>query len=170
MPKKANRLSVIYGHEAGEDSGLELTEVLFNVLDASDKVVADRQYDIAELPQAIVDRVTAYGLNKVLTDRTSDETDKVAKLDAMDSVFAMLKDGEWKKERQVGAIVVSAEVEALAEWRTGGDIAMAQKALASYDKDTRKKILANPEVVKRAAAIKERREAVQVANLDDLAK
>jgi hypothetical protein len=45
----------------------------------------------------------------------------------------------------------------------------AQQALKGYDKATRDKILANPQIVALAEAIKLEREAAAVVSLDDLA-
>lgn len=161
MAKKA-RLSVAYYTE-------EMT-VQFKVLNPADQVVDSTEFSFEELPGEgeIRDKISLYGLNKLLTDRTSDEKDKEEKLVAMREVFDRLCNGEWAKERQVGAPVVSVAVEALAELK-GISVPAAQKALSSYKKEVRDKILANPQVTEIAERIKEERESAEAASLDDLA-
>lgn len=161
MAKKA-RLSVAY-----------LTEemvVQFKVLSADDQIVDSTAFSFDELPEdgEIRDKVSLYGLNKLLTDRTSDEKNKRDKLLAMREVFDRLCGGEWAKERVVGAPVVSVFVEALAELK-GISVPTAQKALSGYPKDTREKILANPKVTEIAERIKEEREESEEISLDELA-
>ncbi|KKK89163.1 hypothetical protein LCGC14_2735870 [marine sediment metagenome] len=120
--------------------------IMFSVLDEDDKEVIRQVYKLSDIPADNSAHVHAYGLNKVLTDRTSDEKDKVAKLTAMDEVFDLLCAGEWAKERQVGAVVVSPEVEALAEIMDL-TIPETQAALAAYEEPDRFEIPAYPEVV-----------------------
>ena len=152
------RLSVSYS-----DSYEDIT---FSVLDADDKVITNRVFSVIALPADNLAHVCAYGLNKVLTDRTSDEKDKNVKLQSMDEVYELLLTGEWAKERVVGAPVVGAEVEALADIMQLS-IPEAQAALAAYSKEQRKQILANEEVVKRAMKIRTRRSAATPASLDE---
>ncbi len=143
--------------------------VTFVALDEQDQIVAKREYLVNDLPSDNSAHTHAYGLNKLLTDRTSDIKDKMAKLDAMDTVFEFLCSGEWAKERVVGAPVVSCEVEALAQIMEL-KIPEAQAALAAYPKDTRKTILAHENVVKIADVIRKRRNAPDhvLASLDDM--
>lgn len=161
MGKKAQRLSVAYKTEE--------MAVIFTVLNSEDKPVERATFDFEALPEdgEIRDKVSLYGLNKLLTDRTSEKKDKIAKLDAMQEVFARLQAGEWAKERQVGAPVVSVFVEALAELKKIS-VPAAQKALAAYSKEVREKILSNQKVVEIAERIKEEREASEEVKLDDL--
>ena len=91
---------------------------------------------------------------------------KEAKLVAMSGVFELLCSGEWAKERIVGAPIVSAEVEALA-FIMKLSIPETQAALAAYPKEQRGKILANEEVVRGAAAIREGRKDAAPTSLDD---
>jgi len=81
--------------------------------------------------------------------------------------WEQLKQGIWEKEREGGGPTVSAEVEALAKLK-GKPVAAIQKALQTYDKATRKQILANPKVVEEAAKIRAAREAAQTVELDDM--
>ncbi|NGX46407.1 MAG: hypothetical protein K940chlam2_01597 [Chlamydiae bacterium] len=146
--------------------------ITFTVVDASggaDEVLATRDYEFDMLPETGEnrDKVALYGLNKLLTDRTSDEKDKVAKLDKMSEVFDLLCSGEWSKERVVGAPVVSVEVEALAQIKELS-VPQAQAALAAYDKDVRAQILGSAQVQKVAQEIRELRAATKVVSLDDM--
>ena len=152
------RMSVSYSDSYGE--------VTFDVLDEDDKGVDTRTYAIADIPADNSAHVHAYGLNKVLTDRTSDEKDKEAKLKAMDGVFEQLCTGEWAKERTIGAPIVSAEVEALADLM-GLSIVEAQMSLAAYPKEQRKTILAHENVVEVGRKIREKRAKAGTAALLD---
>jgi len=132
----------------------------------SENVVATKEYDPAELPDAIRPKVELYGLSKLLQDRSSDTDSGPEKLDAMTEVYEMLKGGQWEKERKTGAPVVSAEVEALAELK-GITVAQAQSALRKYTKEQRDKILSNAAIVEKAKAIRASRETAEV-DLGDL--
>ncbi len=149
---------------------VEAMEVTFDVFLNDAKVaLTGHTFCFADLPTEgdIADRVSLYGLNKLLTDRTSDEKDKGAKLDKMCDVMAQLETGEWAKERVVGAPVVSVEVEALAQMKELS-VPQAQAALAAYDKDVRAKILGSKEVQEVAQKIRETRAATEVVSLDDM--
>ena len=141
--------------------------VKFALIDENDHTVTTREYSVNDLPLDNSAHVHAYGLNKVLTDRTSGQKSKAAKLLEMDEVFELLKEGEWAKERVVGAIVVSPEVEALAAMQNM-TIADTQTALAQYDKDTRKAILGREDVQRAAKAIRGGRKEAPIKTLDDM--
>ncbi len=162
------KLSVKYGPDAKPISELavEDTTVTFFAM-KDDKVVEQRRFDLDDIGQENRQRILLYGINKLLTDRTSDEKDKVEKLFKMEAVFDMLKDGEWSKERVVGAPVVSVEVEALAQIKELS-VPQAQAALAKYDKDIRAQILGSEAVQKVAQEIRELRAATEVVSLDDM--
>jgi len=157
MAKRSQRLSVAYD----TDDML----VTFKVLDAADKVLATQSFDFDAVHDSLQEKVSLYGLNKLLTDRTSAEKNKTAKLSAMSDVMDSLSEGEWAKERVVGAIVVSPEVEALAELE-GLSIPQVQKALAEYDKDTRKNILGSESVQAKARELREARTEQVIPSLD----
>lgn len=159
MAKRSQRLSVSYNTE-------EML-ISFSVKNAADEVLSTQSFDFNDVHDSLQDQVSLYGLNKLLTDRTSDEKDKVAKLGSMVEVMRRLYEGEWAKERQVGAIVTSPEVEALAQIKEI-NVSTAQAALGAYDKETRAKILANPQVVELAAQIREARQQQEVPSLTDL--
>ena len=149
---------------------VEAMEVQFGVfLNESKVAIKERTFRFDDLPEDgdNKDKVSLYGLNKLLTDRTSDEKDKAAKLDKMSETFDLLCSGEWSKERVVGAPVVSVEVEALAQLKELS-VPQAQAALAAYDKDVRAQILATKEVQKVAQEIRELRAATKVVSLDDM--
>ena len=141
------------------------TLVLFQVIDDDDEEVAIVGFDLVALPMAVRQQVSLYGLNKLLTDRTSGVKNKGDKLDAMQDYFELLKKGEWAKERVVGAPVVGVEVEALAEIE-GISIAETQAALAQYDKETRKQILGGKPVQTKASELREARKDATPKSLD----
>ncbi len=142
------------------------SEVHFVVFDNEDKELDTLVIDGNDLPSENQHRSFLYGINKLLTDRTSGEKDKVAKLVGMSEYFDLLCTGEWSKERVVGAIVVGVEVEALAKLQELS-IPQAQAALAQYDKDDRKRILGSEKVQAKAKEIREAREGQEVAKLDE---
>lgn len=141
----------------------------FVVRDDKDRDLDQANFRFDELPTEgdIADRVSLYGLNKLLTDRTSDEKDKGEKLDKMQGVFALLCTGEWSKERVVGAPVVSVEVEALAFLKEIS-VPAAQAALAAYNKDVRAKILGSEQVQKAARKLRDVRAEALTTSLEDM--
>ncbi len=163
------KLSVKYGEKATPISEVMPVDSLvrFSAKKADGGVVATFSFDFDSLPHENQQRVSLYGLNKLLTDRTSDEKDKLAKLDKMEQVFDLLCSGEWSKERVVGAIVVSVEVEALAQLKEIS-VPQAQAALAAYDKDVRAQILGSEAVQEAAAALRLLRSEMEVRSLDDM--
>ena len=140
--------------------------VLFEVLRDDESSAAKGSFDLNDLDAVTRQRVALYGLNKLLTDRTSGEKDKLVKLDAMQDYFGLLKTGEWSKERVVGAPVVSTAVEALAELQNL-TVPQVQAALAQYDKDDRKRILESEKVQAKAKELQEARDEQEVAKLDE---
>lgn len=141
--------------------------VIFQVLDEDGKEVATRTYDLHDLPEDNRARCDAYGLNKLLTDRTSEFKDKVLKLKAMDAVWTLLCSGEWAKERAVGAIEVSVFVEALAQLKKMS-ISDTQASLGQYDKEVRAAILAREDVQLLGREIAHARATRKVPSLDDM--
>lgn len=132
----------------------------------SGDVVETETFQAREVADTIKTNVALYGLSKLLQDRSSDTDSGPEKLDAMRDVFAMLKGGQWEKERKAGAPVVSAEVEALASIKKI-TVAQAQAALRKYTKEQRDKILSNAAIVAKAKEIRAARENVDVS-LDDM--
>ena len=164
----SNKMIVRYGVDA-----LPITEapdsdvVTFIVKDDNDDVIGRQGFDFDEMPDGNRHRIFLYGANKLLTDRTSDDKDKLVKLDNMQGVFDLLMTGEWSKERVVGAIVVSPEVEALAQMQSIS-VPDVQAALAQYDKDTRKAILGRDDVQAKAKLIRAARKDAPAKTLDDM--
>jgi len=137
------------------------SSVIIMVKDGDSEI--DRKvFDFDELPTEIQDQVSLYGLNKVLQDRTSDQKDKVMKLEAMDQVWSMLIDGQWKKEREGGFPTVRSEIEAIAEIK-GVSVAAIQKALKGYTAEQKDKIFADPKVREKAAEIAAKRVETEVS-------
>ena len=133
----------------------------------SGDTVETEVFQAREVADAIKTNVALYGLSKLLQDRSSDTDSGPEKLDAMREVFAMLKSGQWEKERKAGAPVVSAEVEALASLKKI-TVAQAPSALRKYTKEQRDKILGNAAIVAKAKEIRAARDTVEVS-LDDMA-
>lgn len=147
----------------------EAMSVDVNIVDKeTNKSVADRSYKAQDIHDSVRHQVALYGLSKLLQDRASDVEVSPAKLDAMDEIHAQLKEGQWAKERKIGAVVTSPEVEALARLKSIS-VPAAQQALKAYPKEAREKILANPQIVELAAQIRKEREEAESVSLDDLA-
>lgn len=164
MPKASKAL----GLRAQEDT--QAMTVTIQVYDFEAETVEDQDvFVLADIAEKLRDRVTLYGVKKLLMDRTSQvKENPKAKLAAMAEVMARLGEGEWTAERVGGGLgIVSVEVEALAELK-GISIPDAQAALKAYSDEQRKKILASPKVQERAKAIKAKREGQEVEKLDDL--
>lgn len=134
----------------------------------ADKVIIDeRKFPASDLHDDVQTFTFLYGLSKILQDRCSGISVSDGKMEEMDEVFSMLKAGKKNRERQVGAPVVSAEVEALAALK-GVSIPDIQRALSKYPADVRKNILANEQVKAKADEIRAAREEGPDTSLDDL--
>lgn len=134
----------------------------------SKEIVDTHVFGAADVHEKVLPLTGLYGLSKVLQDRTSDVKTGPDKLAAMKIVYEQLVAGQWQKERVVGSPTVSANVEALAQFKKC-TIPQAQAALRRYDKAQREEIFATPEIAALSAAIKEAREQEEVVSLDDLA-
>lgn len=130
-------------------------------------VIGEHSFPVSDVHTSLHKLVALYGYSKLLQDRSSDITTGPEKITAMIEVAALLKSGEWEKERKVGAPVVRPEVEALAQLKncSVGDI---QATLKTYTKEAKEKVFSNPKVVALAAEIKAKRESGSV-DLSDLA-
>ncbi len=133
---------------------------------ATKETVSSEVFAAAEIHDSCKQKVALYGYSKLLQDRASDVEIGPAKLEAMRGVAAQLASGQWAKERKIGAIVTSPEVEALAALKEIS-VPAAQAALKAYPKEIRAQILASEAVVAKAAEIREAREGQEVTSLDD---
>ena len=134
----------------------------------TDEVIDNHSFPAADVHDDLKSLTALYGLSKLLQDRSSEVKTGPEKLAAMKGVAEQLAGGQWQKERKVGAPTVSAEVEALAQFKSI-TIPQAQAALRRYDKAAREQILAHSAIVALAKTIREAREGEDVASLDDLA-
>jgi len=133
---------------------------------ATKETVSSEVFAAAEIHDSCKQKVALYGYSKLLQDRASDVEIGPQKLEAMRGVAAQLAAGQWAKERKIGAIVTSPEVEALAALKEIS-VPAAQAALKAYPKEIRAQILASEAVVAKAAEIREAREGMEVTSLDD---
>lgn len=133
-----------------------------------DSEVESSDFAASDIAENLRRQVGLYGLSKLLQDRTSETAAGPGKVAAMKELLEQLKAGVWEKERKVGAPVVSAEVEALAEIK-GISVAEAQAALRTYSKDVRAKILSNEKIVAKATEIRAKRASSTAVDLGDLA-
>ena len=163
----STKMRVFYGDgdSAITDADTDTSVLVFKVFD-NDKEVGRLEIDGNDLPADNQQRTYLYGINKLLTDRTSSEKDKLIKLVQMEDVFDLLVSGEWAKERAVGAIEVSVYVEALAEM-TKQSIPDTQAGLGQYDKEVRAAILAREDVQKLGKEIAAKRSARTLSSLDE---
>lgn len=141
-------------------------EIVGTVLTVSDGDEILARFDREDIPDAMVAKMIDLGHSTKVVNFAAGVKGTDEKLDAMRDGWSRLMNGEWEKEREGGGPTVSAEVEALAEFK-GISVAAAQKALRAYDAEGRKKILGNEKIQKIAKRIKEERE--DEADLSDLA-
>ncbi len=134
----------------------------------SDEVIDSHSFAASGIHDDLKQLTALYGLSKLLQDRSSDVKTGPEKLSAMKGVAEQLSSGQWQKERKVGAPTVSAEVEALAQFK-GITIPQAQAALRRYDKSARDQILGHASIQELATTIREARDTETVADLSDLA-
>ena len=111
---------------------------------------------------------TCYGMQKFHEDRTSGA--------AADEKFternilwdAVCENGHtYKKPKEGGIGAVSCEIEALADYKKV-KVSAIQKERKNFSKEDWAKILEHPEVVKRAAEIKAKREDAEAVSLEDM--
>lgn len=133
---------------------------------ADDSVAASESFPASDIHDSIKNQVALYGYSKLLQDRASDVPIGPEKLEAMKAVAAQLAAGQWAKERKIGAVVTSPEVEALAQLKSIS-VPAAQAALKAYPKEVREQILGNAAIVKLAGEIRAAREGAEVESLDD---
>ena len=134
----------------------------------TDETIDEHSFLASAIHDDLKSMTALYGLSKLLQDRSSDVKTGPEKLAAMKGVAEQLASGQWQKERKVGAPTVSAEVEALAQFKKI-TIPQAQAALRRYDKGQREQILSDTRIVELAVTIREARETEEVADLSDLA-
>lgn len=150
------------------DLNTEDMTVLVEIVDkATKEVVSSETFKASDIHESCRPKVSLYGYSKLLQDRASDVEIGPAKLEAMRGVAAQLAAGQWAKERKIGAVVTSPEVEALAALKKIS-VPAAQAALKAYPKEIRAQILASEAVVAKAAEIREAREGQEVTSLDDM--
>lgn len=138
------------------------------IINNQDDTVAESEVFLAsEIHESVRSQVALYGLSKLLQDRASDTKVGPEKIAAMRAVLSQLAGGEWARERKIGAIVVSAEVEALARIKNV-TVPQIQAALKSYPKEARQKILGHDSVQELAATIKTERAEAETVDLGDL--
>ena len=133
---------------------------------ATKEVAASETFPASEIHDSCKQKVALYGYSKLLQDRASDVPVGPDKIPAMQAIAAQLAAGQWAKERKIGAIVVSCEVEALAQLKQL-TVPAAQAALKSYPKEVRQQILAHPDIIAAAKVIFDGRQEQEVASLDD---
>ncbi len=148
-----------------EQPGVVLVQMFERIGEDEKEVIASKAFRFADVHDDLKVKVSAYGLSKLLQDRTSSESKDAGRLDSMQNVMDRFIEGQWEKERESSGPTVSVEVEALAEIK-GVGVAVIQKALRTYTAEQREKILASNTVQERAAAIKARRDAESETDLD----
>ena len=133
----------------------------------SGDIVVSEVFLASEIHASVKQQVALYGLSKLIQDRASDTKVGPEKIVAMQAVMTQLASGEWARERKVGAIVVSAEVEALSRLKSI-TVPQAQAALKGYPKEAREKILGHEKIVALAAEIRAEREGAESVDLAEL--
>lgn len=164
MPKKIGDVGMRFTYDL---DAMQTTAHVVKGTGKEQETLAKHTFDFADYPENIQPRVSLYGQKGILTDRTSDEKDKLAKLEEMVSYHDFLSEGNWKKEVVAGVRAVSVEIEALARYKKVA-IPAVQKSLKKYDDKQRETVLQNPKLdVFKTLIRKEREDAVEVG-MDDL--
>ena len=143
---------------------------LFNKVEGGeDELVSDTPYDCTKLPEVNQLRAMAYGVSKLMAERTSELSPSSDKVDAIGEVFDALMTGEWERPRKAGSgPTVRIEIEALAAIRKI-TVKQAQTLIKKYDKDAQEKIFTNPAVVAQVAKLQKATDATdEGTNFDDL--
>lgn len=125
------------------------------------------RFTLDEIPATILEQLSTYGLKQKLSDTVSDIDDTEGKLAGMRAMYARLKDGHFTMEREGGSRMVAAWIEAVAELK-GISVAAAQKALAAYTEDQKKKIRESDKVKAKTAEIEQARKDGEEVDLTDL--
>jgi len=127
---------------------------LFNKIeDGDDELVSQTDYNCSTLPEVNQLRGLAYGISKLMAERTSELSPSQDKLDGIQEVWDALATGEWERPRKAGTgPTVRIEIEALAAIRKI-TVKQAQTLIKKYDKDAQEKIFANPAVQKVVAKL-----------------
>lgn len=142
---------------------------LFNVVEDGENELADEAiYDTADLPEVNQLRARAYGISKIMAERTSELSPSPDKLEGIQEVWDALLTGEWERERKKGGgPTVRIEIEALAAMR-GITVKQAQTLLKRYDKEKQEEIFAHEAVQAKVAELQEQMEDTADATFDDL--
>jgi hypothetical protein len=128
--------------------------------------VDSKSFALASIPADVRAFSDLYGLSKLIQDRSSQVRLEVegpqAKLEEMQSVYDSLVAGKIERDRKTSSPTVSAEIEALAIFKSGttpGSVTVAdiQRSIGKYTKDQKEKIFSNPEIVRIAADLRARR-------------
>lgn len=123
------------------------------------------EFDVSDLPEAIVSRLIVHGLKQKLIDAANTKAETLDEYrDLVTSTFVMLAAGEWTRRGDGDGGMLA---EAIAE-ATGEAIEKVRETLKAMDDETRKKVAGHPEVKAIVARIKAERLAVKAAGAPDL--
>ena len=144
--------------------------VVMQVVDSEGKEVLDsREFDINKLSEAMKNQLLLFGANQLMQTRTSQITDKLEKLPAMDLVWENLLNDVWKSERKVGSPTVRIEVEALARMQNVSIFVIQKTLKDNYDDSQREAIFKSEKLKPFIEEIKLERSAEQpTVDLTDL--
>ena len=136
-----------------KDDGRVIVQ-LYDVVEDGDNTLADSvEYDCNELSESIQLKGLAYGVSKIMAERTSELSPGADKLEGISEVWDALLEGQWERERKKGTgPTVRIEVEALAALR-GITVKQTQTLLKKYDKEQQEKIFANEAVQAKVAEL-----------------
>ena len=131
------------------------------------KIVRTETFYIADLPEAIQNRLMVQGAPTILGQRASDiKADPDAKLDRIMEVWEHWSNtGEWDMPREGGTRQVAPIFEVLAKV-TDTSVAAVQKSWAKYPEEGRDKLRAK--YAKEIEAVKKARENSETVDLDGL--
>ena len=152
-----------------KDDGRVIAQ-LFDVVEDDDNTLADSvEYDTNELSEAIRLKAQAYGVSKIMAERTSELAPGPDKMEGIQEVWDALLGGDWERERKKGTgPTVRIEVEALAALR-GVTVKQAQTLLKKYDKAQQENIFNNPQVQAKVKELEAEAADADDISFDDLA-
>lgn len=148
----------------------EVAVQLYNVVENGENELVDETiYDCTQLPESNQLKGLAYGISKLMAERTSEHSPGPDKMEEIQNVWEALLSGEWERERKKGGgPTVRIEVEALAALR-GITVKQAQTLLKKYDKEQQENIFANDTVQAKVAELQAQIDDTdEDASFDDL--
>jgi hypothetical protein len=145
---------------------VENMAITMEVKKADGPVIASKVFNWDEIPSENRARLGLHGFSTILQQRCSQiKADPIAKLDAMEEVYDLLKTGGWEKERASGPRVFPAILEVLAKLK-GKPAGVIQPAFNALSEEQKAALRAK--YASEVAAVEAARLAAEPEDLSDL--